>query len=266
MWMPTAAEHGLRPTIEPLFQATATTLQRAVPRMPPPPGLTPPAPAIPALMSLTSTSGPTLSVTSTSTTCTRDTTTSPGPSANSSSQRESQGRGSARIQGSTQVGSSQAGTQQSSQSGRWRHTQSQGCSQSQACSQSQMCSPSQSQSQRRTQTTKPLRVTGKCGPQLTPPSPLQQPNRPPPREMAAKKWPWTPLRPTPGMEQPLLISGGGPCPFDDEGPDMPKSEGWKVDYSTFFRYFLRGHYPQIPLAQLRAIYEPVLRYLGTRQE
>ena len=47
---------------------------------------------------------------------------------------------------------------------------------------------------------------------------------------------------------------------------MPKSEGWKADYTTFFRYFLRGHYPQIPLAQLRVIYEPVLRYLGTRQE
>ena len=47
---------------------------------------------------------------------------------------------------------------------------------------------------------------------------------------------------------------------------MPKSEGWKADYSTFFRYFLRGHFPHIPLAQLRLIYEPVLRYLGTRRE
>ena len=47
---------------------------------------------------------------------------------------------------------------------------------------------------------------------------------------------------------------------------MPKSEGWKTDYSTFFRYFLREHYPQIPPALLRVIYEPVLRYLGTRQE
>ena len=47
---------------------------------------------------------------------------------------------------------------------------------------------------------------------------------------------------------------------------MPKSEGWKVDYTTFFRYYLRGHYPHIPLAQLRVIYEPVLRYLGTRRE
>ena len=64
----------------------------------------------------------------------------------------------------------------------------------------------------------------------------------------------------------LAEKWGEPCPFEDEGPDMPKSEGWKVDYSTFFRYFLQGHYPQIPLAQLRVIYEPVLRYLGTRRE
>ena len=64
----------------------------------------------------------------------------------------------------------------------------------------------------------------------------------------------------------LADKWGEPCPFEDEGPDMPKSEGWKADYSTFFRYFLQGHYPQIPLAQLRVIYEPVLRYLGTHQE
>ena len=88
MWMPTAAEHGLRPTIEPCSQSTVTTTQRAVPRMPPPPGLTPPVTAIPALMSLMPTSGPTSSVTSTSTTRTRDTTVSTGPSASSSSQRK----------------------------------------------------------------------------------------------------------------------------------------------------------------------------------
>ena len=64
----------------------------------------------------------------------------------------------------------------------------------------------------------------------------------------------------------LADKWGEPCPFENEGPDMPKSEGQKADYSTFFRYFLRGHYPQIPLAQLRAIYEPVLRYLGTCRE
>ena len=64
----------------------------------------------------------------------------------------------------------------------------------------------------------------------------------------------------------LTDKWGEPCPFDDEGPDMPNSEGWKADYSTFFHYFLRGHFPHIPLAQLRPIYEPVLRYLGTRWE
>ena len=47
---------------------------------------------------------------------------------------------------------------------------------------------------------------------------------------------------------------------------MPKSEGWKADYGTFFQYFLRGYYPHIPPALLRAIYEPVLKYLETRRE
>ena len=47
---------------------------------------------------------------------------------------------------------------------------------------------------------------------------------------------------------------------------MPKSEGWKADYATFFWYYLRGHYPEIPQTQLKVIYEPVLRYLGTRRE
>ena len=159
MWMPAAVGHGLRPTIEPLFQATMTPLQRTVHRMPPPPGLTLPVPAIPALMSLTPTSGPTHSVTSASTTHTRDTTASTGPSVSSSFQRESRGHGLVRIQGPTQVGSSQVGTQQSSQGRRpshsRRHAQSQGRSQSQACSQSQARSPSQSQSQRQTQTTTP---------------------------------------------------------------------------------------------------------------
>ena len=64
----------------------------------------------------------------------------------------------------------------------------------------------------------------------------------------------------------LAEKWGNPHPFDDEGPDMPKSEGWKADYFTFFCYFLQGHYSHIPLAQLRPIIEPVLRYLGTRRE
>ena len=52
----------------------------------------------------------------------------------------------------------------------------------------------------------PLRVAGKCRPQLPPP--LRQPNRPPPREMATKKLPWTPLRHAHEMEKPSLINGG----------------------------------------------------------
>ena len=64
----------------------------------------------------------------------------------------------------------------------------------------------------------------------------------------------------------LAEQWGDPRPFDDEGPDMPKSEGWKADYSTFFRYFLQGHYSHISPAQLRQIIKPVLRYLGTRRE
>ena len=258
MWTPTAAEHSLRPTIEPLSQATVTTLQRAVPRMPPPPGLTPPASAIPALMSLTPTSGPTLLVTSTSTTRTRDTTASTGPSASSSSQRESWGRGLARIQGSTQVGSSQAGTQQSSQSGRRRRAQSQGCSQSQTCP------PSQSQSQRRTQTT----TTSEGDRQVRAPatfssSAAQQATT---QGEVHQEMPMDTSEACPRDGATLTDKWGEPCPFEDEGPDMPKSEGWKTDYSTFFRYFLQGHFPQIPLAQLRVIYEPVLRYLGTHWE
>ena len=39
----------------------------------------------------------------------------------------------------------------------------------------------------------------------------------------------------------LTEQWGDPRPFDDKGPDMPKSEGWKADYFTFFRYFLQGH-------------------------
>ena len=124
MWSPEAAEQGLRPTLEPLLQTTATTTQRAVSRLPPPPGLMLPTTGIPALMSLTPTCGPTSSVTSTSTTRARDATTSTGPSASSSSQREGRGCGQVRLQGSTQVGFSQAGAQQSSQ--RRRRAQSQG--------------------------------------------------------------------------------------------------------------------------------------------
>ena len=72
------------------------------------------------------------------------------------------------------------------------------------------------------------------------------------------------LRPRRGTT--LTEQWGNPRPFDDEGPDMPKSQGWKVDYFTFFHYFLWGHYSHIPPTQLRQIIEPVLRHLGTHRE
>ena len=237
MWTPTAAEHGLRPTIEPCSQATVTTTQRAVPRMPPLTGLTPPATAIPALMSLTPTSGLTPSVTSTSTTRTRDTTTSTGPSASSSSQRESQGCGQARIQGSTQVGSSQAGTQQSSQSGRRRRAQSQGRSQSQTRP------PSQSQSQRWTQTTTTSEGDRQAQAPANPSSSSSAAQQASTQGDVCQETPMDTSEVRPREGATLADKWGEHCPFEDEGPDMPKSEGWKVDYSTFFRYFLRGHYP-----------------------
>ena len=252
MWMPAAAECGLMPTIEPLSQA--------------PPRLTLPVPAIPALMSLMPTSGPTHSVTSASTTCTRDTTASTGPSVSSSSQRESQGHGLARIQGPTQVGSSQAGTQQSSQGRRWRRAQSQGCSQSQVRSQSQACSPSQSQSQRWTQTTTPSEGGRQVRAPTTPSSSSSAAQQATTQGDGCQETAMDTSEAHPQDGETLADKWGEPCPFDDEGPDMPKSEGWKADYATFFQYYLRGHYPQIPLAQLRAIYEPVLRYLGTHRE
>ena len=221
MWMPTAAEHGLRPTIEPLSQATATTSQRAVPRMPPPPGLTPPASAIPALMFLMPTLGPTLSVTSTSTTRTRDTTAYTGPSASSSSQRESRGHGSARIQGSTQVGSSQAGTQQSSQSRRRRHAQSQGCSQSQTHP------PSQSQSQRWTQTTTTSEGDRQARAPANPSSSSSAAQQATTQGDVHQETPMDTSEVHPKDGATLADKWGKPCLFEDEGSDVPKSEGWE---------------------------------------
>ena len=200
MWSPTAAEQGLvRLTIEPHSQTTAATTQRAVHRLPPPPGLILPTTGIPALMSLAPTSGPTSSVISTSTTRTRDTTASTGPSASFSSQRESWGCGQVRLQGSTQVGSSQVGAQQSSQ--RQRHTQSQGRSQSQTHL------PPESQPKGGPKPRQPPKVIGKCGLQLTLPPPLWQLSSPPHRERPARKCLWTPPRCTLRGEPPSLSSG-----------------------------------------------------------
>ena len=185
-----------------------------------------------------------------------------GPSASSSSQRESRGHGQVRLQGSTQVGSSQVGTQQSSQSGRRR------CAQSQGCSQSQTRPPSQSQSQKQTQTTTTTTSEGdrQVWAPANPSSSSSAAQQASTQGDVHQEMPMdtSEVRPRDGAT--LAEKWGEPCPFEDEGPDMPKSEGWKADYSTFFRYFLWGHFPHIPLAQLRPIYEPVLRYLGTHQE
>ena len=83
------------------------------------------------------------------------------------------------------------------------------------------------------------------------------------QEEACQEMPMDTTDVCPQRRTALAEQWGNPHPFDDESPDMPKSEGWKADYSTFFRYFLRGHYSHIPSAQLRQIIEPVLRYLGT---
>ena len=156
------------------------------------------------------------------------------------------------------MGSSQARAQQSSQ--RQRRTQSQGHSQSRTHP------PPESQSQRRTQTT----TTSEGDRQVrTPANPFssssvaQQAST---QGDACQETPMDTSEEHPQEGATLAEQWGDPRPFDDEGPDMPKSEGWKADYSTFYHYFLRGHFPHIPLAQLRPIIEPVLRYLGTRRE
>ena len=223
MWSPTAVEQGLvRPTIEPHSQTTATTTQRAVHQLSPLPGLILPTTRIPALMSLVLTSGPTSSVTSTSTTHTRDTTASTGPSANSSSQRESRGHGQVRLQGSTQVGSSQAGAQPSSQ--RWR------CTQSQGRFQSWMCLPPESQSQRRTQTTTTSEGDRQARAPANPSSSSSVAQQASTQGEACQETPMDTSEVRPQRGTTLTEQWGDPRPFDNEGPDMPKSEGTTLTY------------------------------------
>ena len=66
--------------------------------------------------------------------------------------------------------------------------------------------------------------------------------------------------------QSLSEKYGDPVPFDDPGPDVPKSEGWKADYFKFLRYFTHGHYPSIPEDDLNVICAPVLRHLEAERE
>ena len=262
MWSPAAAEQGLRPTIEPCSQSTVTTTQRAVSRMPPPPGYwhrlqlqsLPLCPwcRLQAQHPQWHLPVPPIVV---------DTTASTGPSASSSSQRESRGHGQVRLQGSTQVGSSQAGTQQSSQ--RWE---------TEACPVSRTLpvpdtpshlSPSPKGGLKLQQ---PLKVTGRCRPQLTPPPPLQRPNRPPHKEMSTRKCQWTPLRCALRTEPPSLRSGGNLVLSRTKAPTCPRARGGRQTTPPSSVTSSEDISPTYPWHQLRPIYEPVLRYLGTCRE
>ena len=92
----------------------------------------------------------------------------------------------------------------------------------------------------------PLRVTGKRGPQLTPPPPLRRPNRPPPREMSAKKCPWTPLRHALGMEQPSLISGGSLVHLRMKALICPRVRGGRRTTPPSSVTFSEGITPRYP--------------------
>ena len=50
----------------------------------------------------------------------------------------------------------------------------------------------------------------------------------------------------------LADKWGDPRPFDDEGPDMPKSKGWKADYSTFLLLFPPRTFPPYTLGPAQA--------------
>ena len=69
----------------------------------------------------------------------------------------------------------------------------------------------------------PVRVIGKCGPQLTLPPPLWRPNKPPHRERLTKKCLWTPLRCAPREEPPLLSSRGTLVLLMTKAPTYPKA-------------------------------------------
>ena len=162
------------------------------------------------------------------------------------------------------MGSSQAGTQQSSQGGRpshsQRHAQSQGCSNPRYVPNPRHAlhlSPSPKGGLKPQHT---LRVTGKQLPPSSSSSVAQQATT---QGDGHQETAMDTSEACPWDGETLADKWGEPCSFDDEGPDMPKSEGWKANYATFFQYYLRGHYPHIPLAQLRVIYEPVFKYLGT---
>ena len=112
----------------------------------------------------------------------------------------------------------------------------------------------------------PLKVTGRCGPQLTLPPPLRWPNRPPHRETPARKCLWTPLRCALRTAPPSLRSGETLVLLMTKAPTCPRARGGRRTIPPSSVTSSEDISPHIPLAQLRQIYEPVLRYLGTHRE
>ena len=66
----------------------------------------------------------------------------------------------------------------------------------------------------------------------------------------------------PSSEKPLE----GPVDVEDSGPSLPKSEGWRVDFTTILKYFMKLHYPGITPMRMRQAIRIVLQWLDDRRE
>ena len=66
----------------------------------------------------------------------------------------------------------------------------------------------------------------------------------------------------PSMEEPLP----DPVEVEDSGPSLPKSEGWRVNFTTILKYFMQLHYPSITPVRIRQAIRVVLSWLEDRQE
>ena len=66
----------------------------------------------------------------------------------------------------------------------------------------------------------------------------------------------------PSSEKPLE----GPVDVEDSGPSLPKSEGWRVDFTTILKYFMKLHYPGITPTRMRQAIREVLQWLDNRRE
>ena len=66
----------------------------------------------------------------------------------------------------------------------------------------------------------------------------------------------------PSSEKPLK----GPVDVEDSGPTLPKSEGWRVDFTTILKYFMDLHYPGITPIRVRQAIRAVLQWLEERRE